>query len=207
MKSGIPFSGKGAKTQQKHGPFPPSVTEKKQKVLDLTRRGKSNDIAHRLIIQVFTVAHRHWTRGMWRRKAMWGDEISVERGGGKRRKCVFRYPNEKWNKDCVEPTTRRGERGISQMMSGFFYGQTHDLFLPVFHNPSSARGRVTGKSIINFCDDYDFLGIWENIREKVGEEEVFFIIDNAKTHLPFRRWLRRQGIAFKEIPASRSQSN
>jgi len=55
MKSGIPFSGKGAKTQQKHGPFPPSETEKKQKILDLTRRGKSNDIAHRPIIQVFTV--------------------------------------------------------------------------------------------------------------------------------------------------------
>ena len=28
MKSRIPFSGKGAKTQQKHGPFPPSETEK-----------------------------------------------------------------------------------------------------------------------------------------------------------------------------------
>jgi len=39
------------------------------------------------------------------------------------------------------------------------------------------------------------------MREKVGEEEVLFIIDNAKTHLPFRRWLRRQGIALMEIPA------
>ena len=27
MKSRIPFSGKGAKTQQKHGPFPLSETE------------------------------------------------------------------------------------------------------------------------------------------------------------------------------------
>ena len=145
--------------------------------------------------------HRHWTREMWRRKAMWGDEVSVERGGGKRRKWVFRYPNEKWNKDCVEPTARRGERGISQMMTGFFYGQTHGLFLPVFPDPSSARGGVTGKSIIDVYDHYDFLGIWEDIREKVGEEEVFFIIDNAKTHLPFRKWLRRQGIALMEIPA------
>jgi len=56
MKSRIPFSGKGAKTQQKHGPFPPSETEKKQqKFLDLTRRGKSNDMARRPIIQVFTI--------------------------------------------------------------------------------------------------------------------------------------------------------
>jgi len=35
----------------------------------------------------------------------------------------------------------------------------------------------------------------------VGEEERFFIIDNLKTDLPFRRWLRRQEIALMEISA------
>jgi len=34
----------------------------------------------------WALAHRYWTREMWRRKAMWVDEVSVERGGGKRRK-------------------------------------------------------------------------------------------------------------------------
>jgi len=149
----------------------------------------------------WVLAHRHWTRGMWRRKARSRDEVSVERGGGKMRKWVFRYPNVKWNKDCVEPTARRKERGISQMMTGFLYGQTHGLFLPVFPNPSSARGGVTRKSIIDVNDHYDFLGISEDIREKVGEEQVFFVIDNAKTQLPLRRWLRRHGIALMEIPA------
>ena len=90
---------------------------------------------------------------------------------------------------------------MSQMMTGCFYGQTHGLVLPVFPDPASTRGGVTGKSIIDVYDQYDFLGIWKGIREKVGEEEVFFIIDNAKTHLPFRRWLRRQGITLMEIPA------
>ena len=108
------------------------------------------------------------------------------------RKWVFVYPNEKWNTDCVEPTARRGERGISQMMTGFFYGQTHGIFLPVFPDPSSARGGVTGKSIIDVYDHYDFLGIWEDIREKVGEEEVFFIIDNAKT-LAFYEMAQKAG--------------
>jgi len=107
----------------------------------------------------WVLAHRYWTREMWRRKAMWGDEVSVERSGGKRRKWAFRYPNEKWNKDCVESTTRREERGISQMITGFFYGQTHGLFLHVFPDPSSARGGVTGKAIIDVYDHYDFLGI------------------------------------------------
>jgi len=52
MKSRIPFSGKEAKIQQKHGPFPPSGTEKKQESLDLTsaERGESSGIAHRQII-------------------------------------------------------------------------------------------------------------------------------------------------------------
>src|ERR1700761_427011 len=132
---------------------------------------------------------------------MWGDEVAIQRGGGRRGKWIFRYPKEKWNKDCIEPAPRKGEQKISQMMTGCFYGHTHGLFLPVFPDPTSTRGGVTGKSIIDVYDQYDFLGIWEDIREKVGEEEVFFIIDNAKTHLPFRRWLRRQGITLMEIPA------
>ena len=70
----------------------------------------------------------------------------MERGGGKREKWVFRYPNEKWNKDCVEPTDRRGERGIGQMITGFFYGQTHGLFLPIFSDLSQTvtkQGRLS----------------------------------------------------------------
>jgi len=53
MKSEIPFSGIGAKVQQKHSPFPPAETEKKQIYLDLTEGGKSDEIAHGSIIQVF----------------------------------------------------------------------------------------------------------------------------------------------------------
>ncbi|KAG0633134.1 ankyrin repeat-containing domain protein [Tuber brumale] len=41
----------------------------------------------------------------------------------------------------------------------------------------------------------------EDIGERVRDEEVFLIIDNAKTHLPFRRWLRGQGITLLEISA------
>jgi len=57
MKSRIPFSGKGAKNTEKTRPLSPLQQKKKQKFLDLTRRGKSNDIAHRPIIQVFTVCN------------------------------------------------------------------------------------------------------------------------------------------------------
>ena len=52
MKSEIPFSGMGAKNT---APFPLLRQKKKQKFLDLTERGKSDDIAHGSIIQVLTV--------------------------------------------------------------------------------------------------------------------------------------------------------
>jgi len=42
----------------------------------------------------WALAHRHWTREIWRRKAIWGDEVAVERRR-KKKKWVFRYPNEK----------------------------------------------------------------------------------------------------------------
>ena len=93
----------------------------------------------------WALADRHWTNEMWRRKTMWGDEVTIEREGGRRRKWIFRYPKEKWNKDCVEEARRRGERKISQMMTGFFYGQEYGGFRPVFPDPSSTRGRVTAK--------------------------------------------------------------
>ncbi|RPA91581.1 hypothetical protein L873DRAFT_1868353 [Choiromyces venosus 120613-1] len=117
---------------------------------------------------------------MWRRRVMRVDEVTVERSGGKRRKWIFRYPKEGWNKDYIEPNARVGERKVSQMMTG------------VFH--------VTGKSIIDIYDHYDFVRIWEDIKRELGEEEVFLIIDNAKTHLPFIRWLRKHRITLLEIP-------
>jgi len=57
MKSRIGFSGKEAKTEQKHGPFPPPRHREKERFLDLPLRGKSNDIAHCPIIQVFTLRY------------------------------------------------------------------------------------------------------------------------------------------------------
>ncbi|RPA90844.1 hypothetical protein L873DRAFT_1795255 [Choiromyces venosus 120613-1] len=136
---------------------------------------------------------------MWRRRAMWSDEVTVERGGEKRRKWIFRYPKEKRNKDCIESSTRVEERKVSQMMTGFFHGQRHGLFLLVFPDLSSAASRVTGKSILDVYDHDDFVKIWENIKRELGEEEVFLIIDNTKTYLPFMRWLKKHGITLLEL--------
>ncbi|RPA90349.1 hypothetical protein L873DRAFT_1795543 [Choiromyces venosus 120613-1] len=86
------------------------------------------------------------------------------------------------------------------MMNGFFHGQRYGLFLPVFLDPSSTSSGVTGKSIIDVYDYYDFIMIWEDIKRELGEEEVFLIIDNAKTHLSFMRKLREHRVTLLEIP-------
>jgi len=62
--------------------------------------------------------------------------VAVQRGGEKRSKLAFRYPKEKWNRNCVEPTARLGEKETWQMITACFYGQSHGLFLPVFPNSS-----------------------------------------------------------------------
>jgi len=49
----------GKKTNKKTAPLPPPMEQQKQGYLDPTRRGKSNDLAHHPIIQVFT-AGRGW---------------------------------------------------------------------------------------------------------------------------------------------------
>jgi len=57
MKSRISFSGTGKKNTAKTQPLSPFRDRKKKKILDLTERGKSNDIAHGSIIQVSTVPY------------------------------------------------------------------------------------------------------------------------------------------------------
>ena len=47
--------GGGAKNTAKTPALSPPPRDRKKGILDLTERGKSNDIAHRPIIQVFTV--------------------------------------------------------------------------------------------------------------------------------------------------------
>jgi len=57
MKSRISFSGTGEKNTEKTQPLSPFRDRKRQKFLDLTERGKPNDIARSEIIQVSMVVY------------------------------------------------------------------------------------------------------------------------------------------------------
>jgi len=45
---------------------------------------------------------------------------------------IFRYPKEKWNKNCVEEAPRKGESKIGQMMMGLFLWSEVWLFPSCF---------------------------------------------------------------------------
>ena len=83
---------------------------------------------------------------------MWGDEVTVERGGGRRPRWVFRYPHEKWHSDCINPDTRTSEKKVSQMMTGCFSGSGLGMLVRVFKDPESVG--VTGRSIIKEFDTF-----------------------------------------------------
>jgi len=142
-------------------------------------------------------AHEHWTKLDWLTKCMWGDEVTVERGGGRRPRWVFRYPHEKWHSECIDPDVRTSEKKVSQMMTGCFSGSGLGMLVPVFKDPESAG--VTGRSIIKEFDTF-FMDVWNDAFEGAGGGDFFFIIDNARTHLPLKRWLLEKGVRLKEIP-------
>ena len=59
------------------------------------------------------LARRDWTYEEWS-KYMWSDECSVEKGSGKDRTWVFRFPWEKWKKEMIKPVPKG--KGVSIMV-------------------------------------------------------------------------------------------
>ena len=60
-----------------------------------------------------------WTFEQWS-KVIWSDECSVEKGSGKQRAWVFRYPDEKWKKEMIQPVPKG--KGVSVMVWAAFWG-------------------------------------------------------------------------------------
>lgn len=59
------------------------------------------------------LTHREWTFEEWS-KIIWSDECSVEKRSGKDRTWVFRFPNEKWSKNIIDPYPKR--KGVTVMI-------------------------------------------------------------------------------------------
>ena len=62
---------------------------------------------------------REWNFEQWS-KIIWSDECSVEKGPGKQRQWVFRFPDEKWKKPMIQPYGKGKE--VKVMVWGAFWG-------------------------------------------------------------------------------------
>lgn len=124
-------------------------------------------------------------------KIIWSDECSVERGSGKNRKWVFRFPDEKWQKNMVEPY-RKGH-GVSVMVWGAFYG-TEASNLVVMKRDSGAQSN--GYTASSYIDTL------EAELPSLYEPGLVFMQDNAPIHKARRvlDWFIEQGIEVLDWP-------
>ena len=134
---------------------------------------------------------RSWKWEEWS-KVIWSDECSVERGSGKERAWVFRFPHEKWTKKMIQP--KKKGKGVSVMVWGAFYGvgeQSNLLWLG--RDPDAKRNGYTARS---------YIGCLEDQLPSMWEPGLLFMQDNAPIHTSrlARAWLEENGIDVMEWP-------
>ena len=133
----------------------------------------------------------HWTYENWC-KVIWSDECSVERGTGKERGWVFRFPDEKWTKQMIQPY-KKG-KGVSVMVWGAFYSRGEQSgLLRLGRDPDAKKNRYTAAS---------YVGVLDEELPTLFEPGLLFIQDNAPIHISrlVKEWFEENGIDVLEWP-------
>ena len=73
----------------------------------------------------WSLEYRDWTR----KRIIWSDECSVEKSADPQQVWVFRTPEEKWHKDCINDTVKSGETKL--MVWGCFAGGIRGNLVPI----------------------------------------------------------------------------
>ena len=131
-----------------------------------------------------------WTKNQWL-KVIWSDECSVERGTGKERAWVFRFPDEKWKKEMIQPY-KKG-KGVSIMVWAGFCGRDRTNLHRMTRDPAAPRGGYSASSYVEVLE--------ENI-PTIYEPGLLFMQDNAPIHTErkVREWFEEMGIDVLEWP-------
>ena len=133
---------------------------------------------------------RHWRYEDWL-KIIWSDECSVERGSGKERQWVFRFPHEKWDKEMIQPYPKR--KGVSVMVWAAFVGKEQSNLVRVARDPDAKKNGYTAASYVDLLEE-EIPTMWE--------PGLLFMQDNAPIHTAriVREWLEENGIDVLEWP-------
>ena len=120
---------------------------------------------------------------------IWSDECSVERGTGRDPVWVFRYPNEKWNKEMINPY-KKG-KGVSVMVWAAFWSRERSNLHRMVRDMDSRRQGYSAASYIDVLE--------ENIPQ-IWEPGLLFMQDNAPIHTAHavRNWFNDMGVDILE---------
>ena len=133
---------------------------------------------------------REWTFEEWE-KIIWSDECSIEKGSGKQRQWVFRFPKEKWNKEMIQPVPKG--KGVSVMVWAAFWGEGRSDLYKLARDFESKKMGYSANSYLEILED-NLLGIWE--------PHLTFMQDNAPIHKAKKvmKWFEDNGIVITDWP-------
>ena len=129
--------------------------------------------------------HRDWTEQDWA-KVDWSDECSVERGKGGPTLWVLRRPEQKWDKEMIDPMPKGKQASI--IVWGCFSGLKGRTKLVIMtRDEESKRG---GYSANSYCIALD-----EGLRDYY-EPGMMFMQDNAPIHTAHKaeEWFEIHGV-------------
>ena len=133
---------------------------------------------------------KDWTFDKWK-QYIWSDECSVERGTGKERKWVFRTPQEKWNKEMIEPY-KKG-KDITVIVWAAFWGSGRSDLIRMARDSNARRQGYSATSYLQLLEE-NLLGIWE--------PGLTYMQDNAPIHKARKvtEWFEHHGITVIDWP-------
>jgi transposase len=125
------------------------------------------------------------------KQVIFSDECSVERGAGKDAVWVFRYPEEQWHPQMIEP--RDTAKQISQMIwGGFWYNGRSDIVF-IKRDDNAPRG---GYSAISYTN-----ALKEGLVPIYDPGDIL-LQDNAPVHTASltQKWLEEHGVWVLDFP-------
>lgn len=131
-------------------------------------------------------AHTDWT------KVAFSDECSIESGSGHKREWVFRYHNEAYLPEMVDPISRSGT--TSQMVWGAFSGNTKSQLVVMTRDPTAKKNGYTARSYIHVLED--------QLDRVCPPESHTFQQDNAPIHKArvVTEWFENHGYTVMDWP-------
>ena len=109
----------------------------------------------------------------------------MEKGFGKQRPWVFRFPQEKWTKDMIQPFPKG--KGVSVMVWACFWGEGRSDLYRLCRDFEAKKMGYSANSYIEVLED-NLLGIWE--------PGLVFMQDNAPIHTAkkVKKWFEESGV-------------